>query len=87
MILDAAARSILPPPLRIGLFSRLPEEKLLTGLCAEFTRADFTCAGDQPGWSCRRSAAEPATCGVAMLVPWKKAKHGGLEQAKLGTEE
>ncbi len=84
---DAAARSILPPPLLIGLDSEAPFVGLFTGLWAEFTRADLTCSGDQSGWSCMRSAAEPATWGVAMLVPWKKAKHGGLAQAKLGTEE
>ena len=27
-----------------------------------------------------RSAADPATWGVAMLVPWKKAKQGGWAQ-------
>ena len=45
------------------------------------------CSGDQLGCSCINSAAEPATCGVAMLVPWKKAKQGGLAQPKLGIEE
>jgi hypothetical protein len=36
--------------------------------------ADFTCCADHVGWSWRSSAAEPATCGVAMLVPSKTAK-------------
>ena len=31
--------------------------------------ADFTCAGVQFGWRSSSSAAAPATCGVAMLVP------------------
>ena len=31
--------------------------------------ADFTCSGDQLGWRWSRSAAAPATCGAAMLVP------------------
>ncbi len=35
--------------------------------------ADFTCRGVHPGCSCRSSAAEPDTCGVAMLVPSKTA--------------
>ncbi len=36
--------------------------------------ADLTCFGVQPGCRCRSSAAEPAMCGVAMLVPAKTAK-------------
>src|SRR6266568_6193153 len=73
---EAAARSILPAPLTIGFSNGLPLVKLLTGRWAELTRADFTCSGDQPGWSCSSRAADPATWGVAMLVPWKKAKQG-----------
>ena len=87
MTWEAAARSILPEPLTIGLLSPAPVEKLFTGRCAELTSADLICSGDQVGCSCIRRAAEPATCGVAMLVPWKNAKQGGLAQPKLGIEE
>ena len=38
--------------------------------------ADLICAGVQLGWSCLSSAAEPATCGVAMLVPETCAEAG-----------
>ena len=84
---EAAARSILPAPLFMGFESVLPLVELLTGRWAELTSADLTCSGDQLGCNCISSAADPATCGVAMLVPWKKAKQGGLAQAKLGTDE
>jgi len=33
------------------------------------TSADLICVTVQPGWSWRRSAAAPATCGTAALVP------------------
>src|SRR5204862_5196996 len=33
------------------------------------TSADFSCATVQSGWRSFRSAAPPATCGVAILVP------------------
>lgn len=84
---EAAPRSILPPPLTIGLRSDEPLVKDLTGLWAVLTKADFTCSGDQVGWSWRSRAADPATWGVAMLVPEKKAKQGGLLQKALGMEE
>jgi hypothetical protein len=71
----------------MGLVSGLPVLKLFTGLCAELTSADLICSGDQFGCSCISNAAEPATWGVAMLVPWKNAKQGGLAQPKLGIEE
>ncbi len=32
--------------------------------------ADSTCAGVSEGLAATRSAARPATCGAAMLVPW-----------------
>ena len=40
---------------------------------AEDISADFTCPGVQPGCCWSRSAAAPATCGAAMLVPSKTA--------------
>jgi hypothetical protein len=84
---EAAARSILPPPLTIGFAREEPVLKLFTGRWAELTRADLICSGDQLGCSCISNAAEPATWGVAILVPWKNAKQGGLAQPKLGIEE
>jgi hypothetical protein len=71
----------------MGLMSVAPVELLLTGRFAGFTRADLICAGDHVGWSWLSSAAAPAMCGVAMLVPWKNAKHGGEAQEELVTEE
>ena len=47
------------------------------------TSADFTCATVQSGWRCFRSAAAPATCGAAMLVPLNDA-HG---PSRAGTDE
>src|SRR5438309_10107783 len=71
---DAAARSIRPAPLSIGFGRGVLFEELPTGLWAVLTRADLICSGDPLGCSCLRSAAAPATGGVAMRVPWKKAK-------------
>ena len=43
-----------------------------TGLAVS-TSADFTCAGVQSGLRWSSSAAAPATCGAAMLVPLNDA--------------
>lgn len=37
--------------------------------------ADFIIIGDQVGWTCLISAATPAMCGVAMLVPAQARAH------------
>src|SRR5215467_15039943 len=81
-----APRSIRPPPRSIGFGSGVLLELDPTGLFAVFSNADFTCNGVHVGCSCLMSAAEPATCGVAMLVPWKKAKQGGEAQDVLSIE-
>ena len=73
-------RSIRPPPRSMGFESGVLLELDPTGRLAVFSSADFTWSGDHVGCSCLIRAAEPATCGVAMLVPWKKAKHGGEAQ-------
>src|SRR5262249_18753302 len=86
-VFTAAARSIRPAPRFMGLVSGAPVELLSTGRFAGFTKADLICAGDHAGWSCLSSAPAPAMCGVAMLVPWKNAKHGGEPQDELVTEE
>ena len=43
---------------------------------AVWTSAELTCAGVQAGWHCRSSAAPPAMCGAAMIVPLR-LKYGG----------
>src|SRR6267143_7044323 len=67
--LVAAARFRTPPPMFIGLV--VPR---LAARIAVSTSALLTIAGVQSGCSCRNRADEPATCGVAMLVPWNMAK-------------
>ena len=42
--------------------------------CAVETSADLICCGAQSGWSWMSSAADPATCGVAIDVPSNTAK-------------
>src|SRR6266568_3838938 len=69
LVVVAAARLITPPPMFIGLVVRR-----LAARVAVSTSALLTIAGVQSGCSCRNSADEPATCGVAMLVPWNIAK-------------
>src|SRR6266699_514518 len=65
----AAARLITPPPMFCGLV--VPR---LAAWVAVSTSALLIIAGVQSGCSCRNSADEPATCGVAMLVPCIIAK-------------
>src|SRR6266571_2985852 len=84
--MDAAARLIRPLPRSIGFGNGLPVDELLTGLAAHWTRADLTWAGDHVGGSCFSNAAAPATCGVAIEVPWKNAKQGGLAQELIRIE-
>ena len=61
----AAGRSISPPPWRV---LGTPRSRPLR------TSADFTCSGVHSGCSSSSSAAAPATCGVAMLVPERRSK-------------
>src|SRR5213594_698217 len=82
----ALARLMRPPPRTMGFIKAAPVVKLLT-VAPVVTRADLICSGDHVGGSCFRIAAEPATWGVAMLVPEKKASPGGVLQKKLGTAE
>ncbi len=46
---------------------------------AEDISADLTCRGFQPGCCWSSSAAAPATCGVAMLVPSKTANGSPID--------
>lgn len=62
---SAAATSTRPAPARVGPARPSP---VVTDL-AVTVRAALTCSGVQSGWRCRSSAAAPATCGAAMLVP------------------
>src|SRR6478672_1821746 len=64
-----------PPPWAVGPTSCKPVcASLITGKSARLTSADLTCAGDQFGFICRSTAADPAMCGVDIEVPWKKAQ-------------
>src|SRR5919109_3356073 len=45
--------------------------------CAVEASADLISCGVQSGWSWMSSAADPATCGVAIDVPSKTAKRDG----------
>ena len=75
----ATGMSIMPPPSRVVGASVVPAT--CTGVPVR-TSADFTCAGVQSGWRWRRSAAAPATCGAAMLVPLNDVQvpsRGGTE--------
>ena len=57
-----------PPPSRVTGTSLELFALTKTGAPVE-TSADLICATVQVGWRWRRSAATPATCGEAMLVP------------------
>src|SRR5216684_769169 len=65
LVAVAAARLITPPPMFCGLVVPSRASRV-----AVSTSALLTIAGVQSGCSCTSSADEPATCGVAMLVPW-----------------
>ena len=56
-----------PPPSRSGVTS-LVDAGRVHGSPVD-SSADLICAAVQAGWRCFRSAAAPATCGDAMLVP------------------
>ena len=68
----ASGTLISPPPSRIEDASGPPSERT-TGFPVR-TSADLICATVQSGWRWRRSAAAPATCGEAMLVPLNDAQ-------------
>src|SRR5260370_923250 len=62
------------------------EEFFRTPRSAVLTIADRTSAADQSACCPCTTAADPARCGVAIDVPWKKAKHGGVLQNWWGIE-
>ena len=76
---SAAWRSIRPPPSRVGSTSWRCVESVQTGWPV-ITSADLTCAGVQVGCRWSRSAAPPATCGDAMLVPLKLSQPLGTDE-------
>jgi hypothetical protein len=63
---SARGSQIIPPPSRVGGTSRPP---LPWTASPVETSADLTWATVQPGWRWSSTAAPPATCGAAMLVP------------------
>ena len=65
----AFVRSMRPAPRASTLARACLGRVVQTSSVAVVISADLTCAGVQLGCSCRSSAAEPATCGAAMLVP------------------
>src|SRR5437667_12862986 len=69
LVVAAAARLITPPPMFCGLV--VPR---LAARVAVSIGALLTLAGVQSGCSCTSSADEPATCRLALLVPWKMAR-------------
>jgi len=74
-------------PIILTLFSRaLLLNFLSTFWSAVLTMAERICSALQLGYSQRSTAAEPARCGVAIEVPWKKAQHGLPLQNATGME-
>ena len=70
---SAFGRSITPPPSRMVDASLVRFSSVNAGSPVR-TRADLICATVHVGWRSRSSAAAPATCGAAMLVPLKMAQ-------------
>ena len=78
----ARARSIRPPPSFSGVPPVVRAASMYAGspVCIS---ADLTCATVHVGCRCLRSAAAPATCGEAMLVPLNAAQ----VPSRAGTDE
>src|SRR5262245_42061935 len=66
---DPKASTLPAPPAYTPACTTPPSPSLKSAL-AEFTTADFTCAGDADGFFCLNSAAAPAAIAAAKLVPW-----------------
>src|SRR5918995_2651392 len=82
---DTFARTALcrfsrPAPTMFGLSTMVfpVAESFSTPRTAVFTIAERTSADVQSGCWSITTAAEPATCGVAIDVPWKNAQHDGV---------
>jgi hypothetical protein len=74
---SARGRSMTPAPPRGGAAGTLGDSN--TGFAVP-TSAALTCSGVQFGWRWSSSAAPPATCGEAMLVPENVAQVPGTEE-------
>ena len=71
-----APRSIRPVPTSKGPAGVAPSSRKSFFVLAVVINADWICPGVQSGWSARRSAPAPATCGLAIEVPsiaWKSS--------------
>ena len=68
---SARWRATTPPPWNRGPARGRRSSSESTPDC---TSADLSCATVHAGWRWRRSAAAPATCGAAMLVPESSAQ-------------
>ncbi len=66
--LSARTRSMRPPPSRRAEISVVEPGDGCTG-SPVVSSADLICSTVHDGWRCFRTAAAPATCGDAMLVP------------------
>ena len=80
MLADTAFSAFSSPaPVMFGLSTNTVPvaASFRTPRTAVFTMADRTSGAIQVGWASSTSAAVPATCGVAMDVPWKNAQQDG----------
>src|SRR4029079_691786 len=76
-----------PAPTTLTSAIATPSRSCTTLRFAVFTIAERISAADQSGCCARTTAAVPARCGVAIDVPLKNAKHGGVAQAFAGTDD
>ena len=68
-----AATTLISPEPAVSTGAATVRAVSAQAVAALDTSADLTWMGVQPGCRCSRSAAAPATCGAAMLVPSKTA--------------
>src|SRR5260370_1425834 len=87
IVLAAERRFSRPAPIMLTFCSRAVLLNFLsTFWSAVLTMAERICSALQLGCSQPSTAADPARCGVAMEVPWKKAQHGLPLQNATGIE-
>lgn len=65
----ARVRSMRPPPVASTPTRAALSTAVNTSFVAVLINTDLICSGENNGYSCFMSAAAPATCGVAWLVP------------------
>src|ERR687897_2340855 len=73
-----SSKMVTPPTTRLWVRVVPVAEFLRTPRTAVFTIAERTSAAVQPGCCSITTAADPATCGVAIDVPWKNAQQEGV---------